>query len=52
MIARWKARKNCHGHWWLCCQYTDDPTCNSLKDKHLIGRTVFKWAMWKEDDDA
>lgn len=31
MIARW----NCHGN-VICCQYIDQPTCNSAKETHRL----------------
>lgn len=31
LIDRWR----CHGSFW-CCQYLDDPQCNSARDPHGI----------------
>lgn len=33
MLARWR----CHGNLW-CCQYLDDPQCNSPWDPHWLPR--------------
>jgi hypothetical protein len=43
-----KARKECHGSGWLCCQYCDTPQCNSNRDPHLLGRLVWRWNQRKE----
>ncbi|WWT39732.1 hypothetical protein [Microcystis phage Mwe-JY05] len=42
MIARLRARWACHGSLW-CCQYVDQPMCNTGADPHLLARLRFRW---------
>lgn len=46
-LNRWRARRACHGTWWLCCQYVDRPMCNSPRDPHLLGRIVWRVDVWR-----
>jgi hypothetical protein len=35
------ARRRCHGTWW-CCQYVDEPNCNSWNDPHRVARFRYR----------
>lgn len=39
--ARLRRRLRCHGNLW-CCQYVDQPMCNSWDDPHYLARRRYR----------
>lgn len=48
LIEKWRARKTCHGSWWLCCQYCDTSQCNSAHDPHFVGLMLWTHAQKRD----
>lgn len=44
--VRYRRRRECHGT-YSCCQYCDQPMCNSWNDPHLIARLRYRLNAWR-----
>lgn len=47
-VAKRRARRRCHGTPW-CCQYQDQPMCNSSRDPHRVARWRYRRQLRRVD---